>query len=182
MSWQLQCSDTDRVKKGDKVSIHYVGKIDTSSQNGKRGQQFANTRELGEGPFDFQIGSGRVIKGWDVGLLGLCVGSKATLVVPPSLAYGNSGSGAALPGGATLRYEVGAGVAAGAAHLLALLCCDGYYAAAHDAGGDSGNDRRARSGGALVQPGKPRPLEGATPAPRHSSCAGCYGPAGVQPD
>eukprot|EP01047_Picozoa_sp_COSAG01_P015882 COSAG01_NODE_800_length_13475_cov_24.171725_17_plen_107_part_00 len=89
------------------MSIHYVGKIDATSQSGKRGHEFGNTRKEGEGPFEFQIGSGRVIKGWDVGLLGLCVDSMATLVVPPSLAYGNSGYGASLPGGATLRYEVG---------------------------------------------------------------------------
>jgi FKBP-type peptidyl-prolyl cis-trans isomerase 2 len=112
------------------VSIHFVGLIDATSQQGKRGQQFDDTRHANEGPVHFRIhqrGAQRqdhhggmdrepvltgktarfIIKGFDMGLLGLCVGAHATLVLPSTLAYGDAGLGSAIPGGATLRYEVG---------------------------------------------------------------------------
>merc|ERR1712226_1524581 len=56
--------------------------------------------------FDFQIGQGSVIKGWDEGIIGLCKGAKATLVIPPEMGYGANGAGADIPGGATLNFDV----------------------------------------------------------------------------
>jgi FK506-binding protein 14 len=53
-----------------------------------------------------QLGTGKVIKGWDQGLVGLCVGAKAKLIIPPELGYGDSGAGGAIPGGATLNFDV----------------------------------------------------------------------------
>lgn len=57
-------------------------------------------------PFKFQLGIGQVIKGWDQGLLGMCVGEKRKLVIPSDLGYGEHGAGDKIPGGATLHFEV----------------------------------------------------------------------------
>ncbi|KAH1010680.1 hypothetical protein HUJ05_004937 [Dendroctonus ponderosae] len=57
-------------------------------------------------PFTFQLGVGQVIKGWDQGLLDMCVGEKRKLTIPPSLGYGDRGAGNVIPGGATLHFEV----------------------------------------------------------------------------
>lgn len=56
-------------------------------------------------PFSFQLGVGQVIKGWDQGLLDMCVGEKRKLTIPPSLGYGDKGAGNVIPGGATLFFE-----------------------------------------------------------------------------
>jgi len=57
-------------------------------------------------PFNFQLGVGQVIKGWDQGLTDMCVGEKRKLTVPPSLGYGDAGAGDVIPGGATLHFDV----------------------------------------------------------------------------
>ena len=85
--------------------MHYTGTIDQTSATGEKGKQFDSSRTRGS-TFDFVIGSGQVIPGWDQGLLGLCVGAKATLVIPPAMGYGEQGAGGAIPGGATLNFDV----------------------------------------------------------------------------
>ncbi|XP_026475475.1 peptidyl-prolyl cis-trans isomerase FKBP14-like [Ctenocephalides felis] len=57
-------------------------------------------------PFTFQLGSGQVIKGWDQGLVNMCVGERRKLVIPPNLGYGDRGAGNVIPGGATLHFDV----------------------------------------------------------------------------
>jgi len=99
-----ECEDTDKVKVGDQLGMHYTGTIDASSKTGTPGKQFDSSR--GRGVFDTKIGVGQVIKGWDDGLIGLCKGAKATLVIPPDMGYGSSGAGADIPGGATLNFDV----------------------------------------------------------------------------
>ena len=75
--------DCDRLSKiGDHLWMHYTGTIDESSATGEPGAQFDSSIDRGD-PFDFAIGKGMVIRGWDEGLLDMCVGEKRTLVIPP---------------------------------------------------------------------------------------------------
>ena len=78
---------------------HYVGVLFSSCK------QFDSSIGRGE-PFAFTLGAGEVIKGWDSGLRGMCVGEKRKLVIPASLGYGDAGAGDDIPGGATLQFEV----------------------------------------------------------------------------
>lgn len=100
-----ECSPEDTVTAGNNLSMHYTGTIDESSATGEKGLEFDSSRPRGQ-TFDFKIGQGRVIKGWDEGLIGLCKGAKATLIIPPEMGYGASGAGASIPGGATLNFDV----------------------------------------------------------------------------
>lgn len=99
------CDDSRKSKHGDLLSMHYTGTIDESSKNGEKGKVFDSSRTRPE-PFKFPLGSGRVIKGWDEGLLDMCVGEKRTLIIPPELGYGSGGAGTDIPGDATLNFEV----------------------------------------------------------------------------
>jgi len=100
-----ECDDSEKVSKGRYLKMHYTGTIDESSETGEKGAQFDSSRSRGQ-TFDFQIGIGQVIQGWDQGLIGLCKGSKANIVIPPDMGYGDSGAGGVIPGGATLHFEV----------------------------------------------------------------------------
>ena len=100
-----ECNDSEKVKSGQFLSMHYTGTIDESSETGEKGKKFDSSRDRGD-TFDFQIGQGSVIKGWDQGIIGLCKGAKANLVIPPDMGYGASGAGADIPGGATLKFDV----------------------------------------------------------------------------
>ncbi|CAI9288316.1 FK506-binding protein 2 [Lactuca sativa] len=83
--------------KGDKIKVHYRGKLTD-------GSVFDSSFERGT-PFDFELGSGQVIKGWDQGLLGMCVGEKRKLKIPAKMGYGDRGSPPKIPGGATLIFD-----------------------------------------------------------------------------
>jgi len=82
----------------DILSMHYKGTL----ENGK---EFDSSYKRDE-PFKFQIGLGQVIKGWDRGLLNMCVGEKRKLTIPPNLAYGDQGAGDLIPPKSTLIFEV----------------------------------------------------------------------------
>ena len=86
-------------EKGKKISVHYTGTLYPS------GEKFDSSVDRGQ-PFEFTLGIGQVIKGWDEGFAGMKVGGKRTLIIPPDMAYGSSGAGGAIPPNATLRFEV----------------------------------------------------------------------------
>jgi len=85
-------------KKGDTVSVHYVGVLEN-------GTKFDSSVDRGT-PFEFSLGAGRVIPGWDIGVEGMKVGEVRKLTIPSELAYGASGAGNAIPPNATLIFEV----------------------------------------------------------------------------
>ncbi|GAQ84127.1 FKBP-type peptidyl-prolyl cis-trans isomerase [Klebsormidium nitens] len=86
-----------KASKGDQVSVHYRGSLTD-------GSQFDASYDRGA-PFDFKLGAGQVIKGWDQGIAGMCIGEKRKLRIPSSLGYGDHGSPPKIPGGATLVFD-----------------------------------------------------------------------------
>ena len=100
-----ECVEDDRVKVGDQLAIHYSGSIAESSKTGEPGKQFDSSRTREALAVD--IGFGQYIRGWDEGLIGLCKGAKAILIIPPEMGYGDRGAGGGIiPGGATLNFDV----------------------------------------------------------------------------
>ena len=88
--------------KGQTCVMHYTGWLWI---NGAKGEKFDSSVDRGR-PFDFPLGMGRVIKGWDEGVASMKVGGKRTLLIPPELGYGARGAGGAIPPNATLLFEV----------------------------------------------------------------------------
>lgn len=84
--------------KGRSVSVHYVGTLES-------GKKFDSSRDREE-PFDFKLGAGMVIKGWDQGVAGMKVGGKRRLTIPSDLGYGDRGYPGVIPPRATLIFEV----------------------------------------------------------------------------
>ena len=89
-------------KIGQTAVVHYTGWL---YQDGKKGKQFDSSRTRGE-PFEFPLGQGKVIPGWDEGVETMKVGGKRTLIVPPQLGYGAAGAGGSIPPNSTLLFDV----------------------------------------------------------------------------
>ena len=87
---------------GQTCVMHYTGWL---WENGAKGAKFDSSVDRNR-PFEFPIGRGRVIKGWDEGVATMKVGGKRTLLIPPQLGYGDRGAGNVIPPGATLLFEV----------------------------------------------------------------------------
>ncbi len=103
----LQMIDTQagtgaQPKKGQTAVVHYTGYL---NNNGAKGKKFDSSVDRGQ-PFEFPVGAGRVIAGWDEGVATMKVGGKRTLIVPPQLGYGDRGAGGVIPPNATLIFDV----------------------------------------------------------------------------
>lgn len=95
----LTVGDGPEATKGSTVSVHYVGVAFST------GEEFDASWNRGD-TFEFPLGAGRVIKGWDMGVAGMKVGGRRKLVIPPHLGYGDRGAGGAIKPGETLIFVV----------------------------------------------------------------------------
>ena len=103
----LQYEDTvvgegTQARSGQHVVVHYTGWL---WQDGVQGAKFDSSRDRND-PFEFSLGAGMVIQGWDEGVAGMKVGGQRTLIIPPQLGYGARGAGGVIPPNATLMFEV----------------------------------------------------------------------------
>ena len=95
---EIEAGTGEQAVAGKTVSVHYTGKF-------PNGKVFDSSCTRGE-PIEFPLGAGRVIKGWDEGIALMKVGGKATLTIPPALAYGERGAGGVISPNATLVFDV----------------------------------------------------------------------------
>lgn len=104
---QLVTTDTvvgtgKQARSGMAVKVHYTGWL---YNDGQKGAKFDSSVDRGE-PFEFNLGAGDVIPGWDQGVVGMKEGGKRTLIIPARLAYGSRGAGGVIPPNATLQFDI----------------------------------------------------------------------------
>ncbi len=92
------------IRAGQTALVDYTGWLYDPSAPGHKGREFDSS--LSRAPLRFVVGAGHVIKGWDEGIVGMRVGGRRRLVIPPDLAYGDRGAGGVIPPGATLIFDV----------------------------------------------------------------------------
>ena len=95
--------DGAEAKAGQHVTVHYTGWL--RNDDGTQGAKFDSSKDRND-PFQFSLGAGQVIKGWDEGVAGMKIGGQRTLVIPASLGYGARGAGGVIPPNATLNFEI----------------------------------------------------------------------------
>ncbi|HXU94627.1 MAG TPA: FKBP-type peptidyl-prolyl cis-trans isomerase [Gallionella sp.] len=101
----VKVGDGAEATAGRNVSVHYTGWLYDEAAPGHKGKKFDSSRDRGM-PFEFPLGAGQVIQGWDQGVQGMKVGGQRTLVIPPQLGYGARGAGGVIPPNATLVFDV----------------------------------------------------------------------------
>lgn len=101
----LRAGDGQVAKAGDNVVVHYTGWLYDESAENNRGDKFDSSVDRNE-HFQFPLGAGRVIKGWDQGVEGMAIGEVRELTIAPEMGYGERGAGNVIPPGATLVFEV----------------------------------------------------------------------------
>ena len=94
----LTTGQGDEAAAGKIVVVHYTGWL-------ADGTKFDSSKDRND-PFEFHLGAGQVIRGWDEGVAGMKVGGKRTLIIPPEMGYGSRGAGGVIPPNATLVFEV----------------------------------------------------------------------------
>ena len=101
----LQVGTGREAQKGRRLSVHYTGWLYDPAQPDMKGRMFDSSRD--RGPFDFVVGAGQVIPGWDQGFDGMKIGGRRRLIIPAALAYGVDGAGGGIiPPNATLIFEM----------------------------------------------------------------------------
>ena len=103
----LQYEDTTvgdgaEARAGQDVTVHYTGWL---YNDGAQGAKFDSSKDRND-PFQFSLGAGMVIRGWDEGVAGMKIGGKRTLIIPAALGYGARGAGGVIPPNATLKFDV----------------------------------------------------------------------------
>ena len=101
----MMVGEGEAAKAGQTVSVHYTGWLYEPAATDKHGTKFDSSVDRGQ-PFEFPLGAGRVIKGWDQGVEEMKVGGKRTLIIPPEMGYGARGAGRVIPPNATLIFDV----------------------------------------------------------------------------
>ncbi len=93
------------IQSGQSALVHYTGWLYDTAAPENKGAKFDSSVDRNE-PFEFDVGAGHVIRGWDEGVVGMKVGGKRRLVIPPEMGYGARGAGGVIPPGATLVFDV----------------------------------------------------------------------------
>ncbi len=94
--------DGAEATKGQTVTVHYTGWL---YKDGEKGAKFDSSKDRRD-PFQFLVGAGMVIRGWDEGVAGMKIGGARTLIIPSDLGYGSRGAGGVIPPNATLQFDV----------------------------------------------------------------------------
>jgi FKBP-type peptidyl-prolyl cis-trans isomerase len=102
---ELHAGTGPAIAVGQTAVVQYTGWLYATGAPDHKGQKFDSSRDHGE-PFEFRVGAGDVIPGWDQGVAGMQVGGERRLVIPPELGYGSRGAGGVIPPGATLVFDV----------------------------------------------------------------------------
>ena len=100
---EIVVGEGETANAGTHVTVHYTGWLQNT--DGLAGKKFDSSKDRNE-PFDFPLGAGHVIRGWDEGVQGMKVGGVRKLVIPSALGYGARGAGGVIPPNATLIFEV----------------------------------------------------------------------------
>ncbi|HKK02293.1 MAG TPA: FKBP-type peptidyl-prolyl cis-trans isomerase [Gammaproteobacteria bacterium] len=102
---ELEPGDGPTIALGTTAVVHYTGWLFDPAAEDNKGEKFDSSRDRGQ-PFRFPLGAGRVIPGWEQGVVGMQVGEQRRLIIPPALGYGQRGAGNVIPPNSTLVFDV----------------------------------------------------------------------------